>query len=345
MPSIRLISRDNGVGLSRDLELMAQALDSPESPVEVVGFGATRAFNWCREAGLWAARGLRGQVGTQIFSERVYPRCLPLGRRNLLVPNPKWFLPKWHGYLAGFEQVLCKTRHAEVAFRRLGCRTRYIGFTSQDRYDPVVARRHAFFHLAGRSTAKGTQVLLETWKHHPEWPTLTVVQHPKAAREVATAANIDHRVGYLDDAGLRHLQNAHAFHICPSETEGFGHYLMEAMSTGAVAITTDAEPMNELVTHWRGILIAPAGSRSNGLAKSYRVDARGIESAVSRALALSPTQRWSMACEAREFFLANDHAFRLRLRSAVLTDGYSRLEENTQRGLADDPASAMANDG
>ncbi|KAF1720530.1 glycosyltransferase [Pseudoxanthomonas wuyuanensis] len=345
MPSIRLISRNNGVGLSRDLEVMAEALDSPGSLIEVVGFGSTRAFNWGREASLWVARGLRGRARTQIFSERVYPRCLPLGQRNLLVPNPEWFLPKWHRYLGCFEQVLCKTRHAEAVFRRLGCRTRYIGFTSRDRYDPQVARRHAFFHLAGRSAAKGTQVLLETWKRHPEWPTLTVVQHPKAAREVATAANIDHRVGYLDDAGLRHLQNAHAFHICPSETEGFGHYLMEAMSTGAVAITTDAEPMNELVTHRRGILIVPAGAHRNGLVRSYRVDAQGIETAVSRALALSPAQRWSLACEAREFFLANDRAFRQRLRSAVLSDGCNRLTASASHHLADDPASAIANDG
>ena len=49
----------------------------------------------------------------------------------------------------------------------------------------------------------------------------------------APAANIDHRIGYLDEAELKRLQNAHVFHLCPSETEGFGHYLVEAMGIGA----------------------------------------------------------------------------------------------------------------
>lgn len=341
---IRLISRDNGVGLSRDLELMAEVLRSPDSSAEIVGFGDTKLFNWCREAGLWTTHAFHGPVHTQIFSERIYTRCLWLGRRNLLVPNPEWFLPKWLGYLPSFEQVLCKTRHAETVFRRLGCRTRYIGFTSRDRYDPAVKRRFAFFHLAGRSSAKGTKVLLETWKRHPEWPTLTVVQHPKKADTVVTAANIDHCVGYLSDDRLRRLQNAHAFHICPSEAEGFGHYLMEALSTGAVTLTTDGEPMNELVTRERGILIPPIESRPRGLATAYRVDAAGIETAVARALALSVEQRWRMAIAARTFYLANDRAFRVRLRSAVLAGLHCEGDGKAQ-GIAGDAVSAMVNDG
>lgn len=93
-------------------------------------------------------------VPLQIFSERVYKRCLPLGQINLLVPNPEWLLPKWLPLLPRFDAVLCKTHHAERIFRSLGCATRFIGFTSPDRHDPRVFRQRAFFHLAGRSTAR-----------------------------------------------------------------------------------------------------------------------------------------------------------------------------------------------
>ncbi|EQD67759.1 glycosyltransferase, partial [mine drainage metagenome] len=67
---------------------------------------------------------------------------------------------------------------------------------------------------------------------------------PKSATSRRVAANIEHRIDYLDDAALQRLQNAHWFHLCPSETEGYGHYLVEAMGIGAVVLTTDAAPMN-----------------------------------------------------------------------------------------------------
>lgn len=318
---VRIVGRDNGVGLSRDMRLIADVLQAGGGRVELTGFGGG-ALDRGREAGLWLERCLRGRVHTQIFPERVYRRCLPLARRNLLVPNPEWFLPKWRRHLHRFDRILCKTRHAEAAFQALGCRTRYIGFTSQDRHDPAVPRRHAFFHLAGRSRRKGTEVLLEAWQRHPEWPLLTVVQHPKTASAPVRAHNIDHRIGYLDDAELGRLQNAHLFHICPSETEGFGHYLMEAMSLGAVALATDGEPMNELVTSERGIPIRPAAAVQEGLVRSWRVDVAGIEAAVAAALALDAAQRAQLGQAAREFFLRSDAEFRTRLTAAVLEGGY-----------------------
>ncbi len=319
---LRIVSRDNGVGLSRDMRLIAEVLAAAgRHDIQVAGFGGGTARHG-REAALWLDRCLHGPVHTQIFSERVYRRCLPLARRNLLLPNPEWFLPKWRRYLPRFERVLCKTRHAEAAFQALGCRTRYVGFTSQDRHDPAVPRRHAFFHLAGRSRRKGTAVLLEAWQRHPEWPLLTVVQHPDTAGARVCAHNIDHRIGYLDDAELRRLQNAHLFHICPSETEGFGHYLMEALSVGAVTLATDGEPMDELVTSERGIPMRPAAAVPEGLVRSWRVDVAGIENAVAAALALDAGQRARLGEAARAFFLRNDGAFRVRLIAAVLETGY-----------------------
>ena len=112
--TIRVISRDNGVGLSRDLSLIASVLHDAGAAVETVGFGGGQLGNRARELGLWARCMTRGKVDTQLFVERVYQRCLPLARRNLLMPNPEWFLPKWTPALPRFELVLCKTHHAET---------------------------------------------------------------------------------------------------------------------------------------------------------------------------------------------------------------------------------------
>jgi glycosyltransferase involved in cell wall biosynthesis len=315
---VRVISRDNGVGLSRDLQLIAQVLRDAGVDTQTVGFGGSQLGNRVREAGLLAQRALRGPVDTQLFVERVYQRCLPLARHNLLMPNPEWFLPKWQAWLPRFERVLCKTHHAEGIFAALGCCTVYTGFTSEDRLDASITREDAFFHLAGRSTAKGTDVLLATWRQHPEWPRLTVVQHPKVATPGAACANIEHRIDYVEDAALRRLQNAHRFHVCPSEAEGFGHYLMEAMGIGAVVLATDAAPMNELVTPQRGVLIPVARTRREGLVDHALVDQRGIEQAVERALALTALERVAVGESARRFFIDNDRAFRQRLPAACV---------------------------
>ncbi len=319
MADIRIITRENGVGLSRDLQLVAEVLAGAGHRVEAFGYGGSQLGNRARELGLWGRRALHGQVDVQIFIERVYHRCLPLARRNLLMPNPEWFLPKWRHYLPRFERVLCKTRHGEEIFRAMGCRTVLAGFTSEDLLDPLVPKQHAFFHLAGRSTAKGTEAVLAAWRQHPEWPQLTVVQHPKVARPGAShAANIAHRIDYLDATQLRRLQNSHRFHLCPSEAEGFGHYLMEGLGVGAVVLATNAAPMNELVTPDRGLLIEPARSVRRGLVDFHPVDVAGIEAAVQRALALGDAECARLGTAARGFFVENDRRFRDGLEAACM---------------------------
>src|SRR5690606_10342903 len=91
-------------------------------------------------------------------------------RRNLWVPNPEWFKPCWRDDLGDLSGTLCKTHHAEDIFAGLGCRPRFVGFTSEDRLDRAVPRQRRFLHLAGKSPVKGTEAVLEAWRRHPEWP-------------------------------------------------------------------------------------------------------------------------------------------------------------------------------
>lgn len=310
MASVRIVSRDNGVGLSRDMALVATVMRDAGHCVEVVGYGKNQLANRAAEAGLWLRSGLKGRVDLQIFLERVYQRCLPFAHRNVLVPNPEWFSTKWMSVLPRFDSVLCKTRHAARIFDGLGCRTRHVGFTSEDLYDPSIPRERAFFHLAGRSIAKGTHAVIEAWEQHPEWPLLTVVQHPRLVKRRCVAPNVSHVVDYVDAATLKRMQNSHRFHLCPSETEGFGHYLVEGMGVGAVVITTDGAPMNELVTPETGLL-APVGSREcRGLVEHFIVDVAGVEAAVVRAISLDDAECVRIGEKARRRFKEMDLAFR-----------------------------------
>lgn len=323
MPRVNLIGWDNGVGLSRDLRLIEHVLREAGMQVHLQparGRGKLRKWlgPWLQRARFGGRRLLgRERYDLNIMLEHVKPEYLQAADRNAFIPNPEWCLPSDVRRLRHIDRVMTKTRHAEGLFEARGCDVAPIGFTSSDRHLPGVERRRTFLHLAGRSSAKRTRMVLETWARHPEWPLLTVVQHPRIADFRPAAANIVHRVDYLDDAELREIQNTNLFHVCPSETEGFGHYIVEALSVGAIVLTTDAEPMNELVTPERGILMPYARTDRQQLAQRYLVEAEALEAAVASALALNDEECANMQAEARRFFLENDLAFRSRLVDAV----------------------------
>lgn len=325
MSRIHVLARDNGAGLSRDLAILTAALHAAGHEVCVSGIGAgglRRAWRLAqRRAGLvW--RGWReGRAGLRfdlnLMLERVRPEYFGLARRNVLMPNPEWFADEERRWLGGIDGVFAKTRHAQPLFEALGCRSVFTGFSSLDRRRDDVPREALFFHLGGRSANKGSQALLDLWLRRPDWPLLTMVQRATLQRPAHLPGNLRLIDGYLDDAELGVLQNRHAFHLCPSETEGFGHHLVEGMSVGAVVLATDAPPMNELVTPDRGVLAAANRSGTQRLATTWFVDPVALEAAIERMLALDEAARTQLGARARAWWEDNDRAFRERLASAV----------------------------
>ncbi len=249
--------------------------------------------------------------------EHVRPEFFPLARHNVLMPHPEWFSDRDRAAFDRIDRVFALTHHALPIFQRLGAPVDYVGFTSEDRFDPVVTRERSFFHLAGRSANKGTEPLLALWRRNPQWPLLTVVQNPRVARLGPAAANIRHLIDYVDDAELKRLQNAHRFHICPSETEGFGHYLVEAMSIGAVTLTVDAPPMNEMVTPDRGVRIAVARTGIQNLAMTNFFDEASMAAAIEEMVAMDSTELDRLGQAARTWFQCNDRDFSRRINAAV----------------------------
>jgi hypothetical protein len=325
--SVHLLGFDNGVGLSRDLRLLARTLETRGCHVDFTNTrrrggipGLIQRMKGRRHAAQLARRRHRGLPPPYDFvlmEEHIMPAFLDDAPCRVLLPHPEWFLPRDMLALGRIDLVLTKTREAERIFTAQGCRAICIGFTSEDRRDTAVLRERAFFHLAGSSRTKATEPLLALWRKHPEWPRLTVVQHPGEAKPASPAANIDHRIGYLAEAELRHLQNAHRFHLCPSETEGFGHYIVEAMSVGAVVITLDAPPMNEMITPERGILLPYARTGSQHLATTYHFDDAAMEAAIERALTTGDARCDALGTAARAWYEAERAALPGRLDAAL----------------------------
>lgn len=311
----QLIGRDNGAGLSRDMALLADALRHNGSEVTLSALAHRgRLAEWLTR------RRLAGRVpafDVNLMLERIRPEFAAAAHRNVLVPNPEYFRPQDRAALAQMDAVWVKTRHAEALFAALGARTHYIGFSSPDRHLSDVPRQASFFHGPGRSGNKGTAALLALWATHPAWPTLTVVWRRKHIEHGALPDNVRLIREHLDDASYRRLQNEHRFHLCPSQTEGYGHYLAEAMSCGAVVLTLDAAPMNELVTPARGVLVPAQASGQQDLATLYRFADADMAAAIERCIAMDASEAERLGQAARTWYEANRDAFPARLHEAM----------------------------
>lgn len=301
---LNIVARTNGVGLDRDVDLIHTVASQAGFEVSV---------SHCREIPFysnWLPK--KPQFDANIFLERIFPRWLGSARINLLIPNQERF-PKRHiPRLKKIDQVLCKSQHALEVFGEIHQSCKYLGFTSKDLNDPSVARRkNAILHLAGRSTLKGTETVLDLWRTHPEWPTLTLLQHKDNA-PAAPPKNVDLITDYLSDEDIIKLVNEHPIHLCPSLSEGWGHYIVEAMSCGAIVITTDGPPMNELVQAGRGILVSAPETKPRHLGTNFKVAPAALEASIEQAVSMSQTDRTLMQTTARNWMQQNHRDFETR---------------------------------
>lgn len=309
--------------MSRDLSLLSDALRNAGQETAITVIDPAQARRRRSIAVQWGARASilfrkRPPARVNIMLEHVWPQFLPTARINVAVPNPEWFDSHDQRFLPSLNCVWAKTGRTSEVFKALGCHTAFIGFDSCDRLRPQVRRERSFFHLAGKSGMKNTTRVLRVWARHPHWPPLIVVQHRKSDHlPELRAANIRRIVGYLEDETLIELQNESCFHICPSRTEGWGHYIGEALSVGAVTISVDAPPMNELISGERGLLVPAASAGMQKLATTFDFDEAAFEITITRALALSNAECARLGANARRWFLANKQEFPLRLAAAL----------------------------
>lgn len=327
---INLIGWDNGRGLSHDLRLLRETLESQGNEVHITSVGPKRRrwtprALWIRLRLMWQSLqrgdGVRWKFDANIMLEHVQPAYFSSAHRNFFIPNPEWLSRRDERHLHRFDAVLAKTRVAATTFHARGIPTRYIGFRSTDCLIPETPRQPHFLHLAGASRMKGTKRLLEVWRRHPEWPPLLVLQSPQTAQGMPMTPerdNVQHRIATLCDIeDIRQLQNSHLFHLCLSEAEGWGHYIAEAMSCGAVTITCDAPPMNELVRPERGLLVAASPVGNLNAATRYHFDEVALEAMIERVRSMDPIECNALGAAARTWFETNQQRFGGLLQDAL----------------------------
>lgn len=209
----------------------------------------------------------------------------------------------------------------------------YTKHTSPDVFQPKVERDwNTFLHLAGFSPFKNTRVIVQAWAKHPEWPKLVlrVIKADICAwieDTFSTAdgdwklANVDYKCGSEPLAVKNELQNRIGLHLCPSETEGFGHYINEARSVGALILTTNVAPMNELVDEKSGVLVGQPRTwwwqtKGDLFMPLARASVGEIEAGVEQILLMSVEERQRMGRRARSKFL-EDRTYFLNAMTAL----------------------------
>ena len=325
-----IVSWDGG-GLGTDIDLLTRALQHAGCSVAFKGrrhrIPRNRAHSLLMTGGVvlaqqWAGLTRRPQFDVNFFIESVFPEYLPMARVNCLLVHPEWFRAENLPHVPRLDFILAKTPSAVEMCRELPVVCRNINFTSPDQRIPGFVRRGPLrcLHLAGQSAVKGSEAVVEAWSRHPEWPELTVVRRARryggeAAPPLPPLPNVRYETDYLSSEQLRALQNECEVHVLPSQAEGYGHVIGEAMSCGAIVVTTDAPPMNELVGSDRGLVVRVARSEPMCLSRKHYVEIADLETQLTTVFAMSPDARAELSRNARAWYEAQDQRFETSLRA------------------------------
>lgn len=313
MLRVNLLIHVHTVGLRRDLKVFREVLRGRNVELSVTAFdpalgprlrrGVRRAFY---------AVLPRKRYDVNVFVEEISEQWLPHARVNCLMPHQEWLTEGSRALLPRLDVVLSKTRFANRLFTDLGMRSIYTGFTTLDRYNPTVRKDYgACIHVGGSSLQKGSMAVNRAWITNPALPPLDMYWYEPTAKPIS-APNIRIHREFLPERVIHEEQNRCGIHLCPSEAEGYGHYLSEAMSCGAVVVTTDAPPMNELVTNERGVLVGYARQAPQAVGTNFYVDEQKLGVAMQEVVAMPMEERKRMGEAARSWFVENDRAFRNR---------------------------------
>lgn len=287
---INLISNDNGVGLSQDMRIIKSILKGHK----------------CTIVDLLTGQEPK-KADINIFFEILNNRFYPSAPVNLFFPNPEWF--EWPALLKGIDLVMCKTHDCQRIFKLWTDKTIFTSFTSEDRNTGQRADEIVYLHTAGQSSAKGTDTIFKAWK--PEYPQLILTKLRDFKALEKPKANIHTCFDRIPIEILTEMQNKSTFHVCPSEYEGFGHYIWEAKSCGGIVITTDKPPMNEMVTEGvDGFLVPAVRSRRFHFGRLHMIEVAPLREVIEKTMTLGRKEINVMRLASRANWEANDKMFK-----------------------------------
>jgi glycosyltransferase involved in cell wall biosynthesis len=166
-----------------------------------------------------------------------------------------------------FDFLICNTKkhfsvfswHEQVYYLPWGTDTRLFK-PSNDNGVLIKENEIFFFHSAGLSTRKGTDLLIDTFINTDLCSKSKLIIHIQKSLDYISKKSIveleNHNVtviiGTIEGAGLYYMGDVYVY---PTTLEGLGLTIYEALSSGLPVITTDNSPMNEIVDDSIGSLV------------------------------------------------------------------------------------------
>lgn len=290
---INIYTHFNGIGLETDAQILSEAIGQ-------LGHEAYR-YSWFDQE--------PHPADINIYIERIMPERFEEAKLNWFISNPEWYQQE-NELLSTVDLILCRTAQSLHIFKNFN--TYYLGFTSPDAYRPKIPKDYTrCVHLPGSShIQKGTKEIIEVWQTYSSLPHLTIVSW--LGEQAQSAPNLFFIAERLAEKDFRYTQNHFGIHLCPSSAEGFGHYIMEAMSTEAVVLTTNGSPMNELIKDPR-CLIGWRKSAPYRLGVSYTIMKSEIHQKVNFLLHLPTAELINIGKANRKEYLRRRQEFFNRL--------------------------------
>jgi len=301
---IRIICLNNQAGLGQDYRILEE---------ELTHLGHSVQYGDPKEEP-------DSSVDINLFIEKISIPYMTHAEKNYFIPNPEWYREN-NKILQKCDLVLCRNQLALKTFKKKKCKTYFLNFTSFDRYTAGVEKDYYRpLHTKGVSNLKSTNEVIGAWKIRPDFPVLTFTQI--YALFNPQIENIHTITGFIPSEELIEIQNSHGLHICPSQAEGFGHYIIEGMSTGAVVVTTDAPPMNEYITDKR-CLVPVHDYFDRGVTRIYKIHSKNLAAVVSKLFLLNEDELRKIGERNRNYYLEQKADFRLRLKALFGDTGQS----------------------
>jgi hypothetical protein len=184
MQSVNICHHDTQ-GLANDATILANVLKSTNNyNISIAKYPET----------ILHTDRLLPSVDVRVFLEHASPYMMT-AKRNVFIPNIEMMDSNDIRCAREMSLLVAKTKHAyNVLTKQFPDKTvEYWGWSSTDRALPnAVPNYNEFLHVKGVSRFKNTQLVLETWLKHPEWPTLTVIHYGSPNRNEYIDIPVEH---------------------------------------------------------------------------------------------------------------------------------------------------------
>ncbi|MEQ9441447.1 MAG: glycosyltransferase [Cyclobacteriaceae bacterium] len=293
---VTIVGRENGIGLEKDKELLTALLQD------------NKIITDFRSIDEYKPLAINNDIciHTEVVDKRYY------GKINILIPNQEWFMTEWLPEISKFDAIFCKSLYAERIFKKYHKNVIYTGFSSLDTYRREVPKQKIFFHTQGKSNVKGTGYVIEAWSKM-DFPKLHLI-----TKDFQMKLNYNNSIelynSFLSKQLYNHIRNKCLIHILPSLVEGFSHSINESKSCGAVIISTNYPPMNELLNDF----LIPILDKKIIVGTLGEIVSISTKELINTVLCiLKRDDLYELGLTNRQSFLENDRVFREKFMYAL----------------------------